>query len=66
MNYFQEYEKLRKTNALITSGSIWEDCCGEVRILYKTKFTVFYTNIPTGGRNGYPLSKFKEHFHKVG
>jgi thioester reductase-like protein len=66
MNYLQEYEKLKKANALITPGSIWEDCCGEVKILYTTSINVYYTNLPSGGKEDYSLNNFKKHFHRVG
>ena len=66
MNYFQEYEKLKKANALITPGSIWEDSMGEVKIFYTTRSSVCYANLPSGVRVEYPLNDFKKHFHRVG
>jgi hypothetical protein len=66
MNYFQEYEKLKKVRDSITPGSIWEDFCGVVKILYVTSINVYYTNLPTGGKGDYPLNDFQKHFHRVG
>jgi hypothetical protein len=66
MNYFQKYERLKKANALITSGSIWEDYLGEVKVLYATSINVYYTNLPSGERGEYSLNNFKKHFHLVG
>jgi hypothetical protein len=68
MNYFEEYEKLKKVRDSITPGSIWEDFCGEVEItdVSIAKFEVRYVNIPSGGIGFYGLNNFIRHFHRVG
>ena len=43
MNYFQEYEKLKATNQLLTPGSIWRDNIGEVKIMYSTEHSVYFS-----------------------
>ena len=65
MNYFQEYEKLRKENSLITPGSIWEDFCGEVRIINVIRTRVYYANRPSGTLGRYSLNNFIKDFHRV-
>lgn len=65
MKYFQEYEKLRKENSLITPGSIWEDYCGQIEIINVTWTTVYYKAYPSGDTTNYPLKLFKNHFHRV-
>jgi hypothetical protein len=68
MNYFHEYEKLKKVRDSITPGSIWRDFCGEVEIteVLIAKYEVHYANIPSGDTGEYPLKSFIKHFHRVG
>lgn len=49
MKYFQEYEKLKAANQLLTSGSIWRDDIGEVIIRDISKHFVTFTNMPDNG-----------------
>ena len=67
MNYFQEYEKLRKENSLITPGSIWKDYLGEVEIINVTGTRVYYKVYPNIDYSSacYPLKLFKRNFHRV-
>jgi hypothetical protein len=66
MSLFQEYEKLKEANQLLTPGSIWEDTVGEVEIVSTTSSHVNYINTHTGGYDYYLKRAFLQEFHRVG
>lgn len=66
MNLFQEYEKLKAANQLLTPGSIWRDSCGDVKIREVNQSVVKYIAIPQGYNQEYHKPSFIRHFHRVG
>ena len=69
MNYFQEYEKLKAANQLLTPGSIWKDNIGEVKIVHSTKRSVYFSYRDFTDDLLYDLSynkyDFIKHFHRI-
>lgn len=67
MNYFEQYEQLKKDNSLITIGSIWTDIMGRVRVVHVTSNLVYYydytTNLYSDG--GYLKSRFIKLFIRI-
>jgi hypothetical protein len=64
MNYFQEYEKLKATNQLLTPGSIWRDNIGRVRVNYITGTDVNFQCLTSTIDNDYVKSDFLRHFRR--
>jgi hypothetical protein len=64
MNYFQEYEKLKATNQLLTPGSIWRDNIGRVRVNYITGTDVNFQCLTSTIDNDYAKSDFLRHFRR--
>jgi len=64
MNYFQEYEKLKASNQLLTPGSIWRDNLGEVEINYITETNVYFQCLSSTLDNDFVKSDFLRHFRR--
>ena len=66
MNYFQEYEKLKATNQLITPGSIWRDriSYSEVKVNYVTETEVNFQCLSEMRSYDYVKSSFLRHFRR--
>ena len=68
MTLFQEYEKLKAANQLITPGSMWKDFCGEVKIREVNQNEVQFINMPDYNDKsvyGYSLVLFCRHFTRI-
>jgi len=66
MSLFQEYEKLKEANQLLTPGSIWRDSCGDVKIREVNQFRVKFIAIPQGDNHEYSKPSFIKHFTRIG
>jgi hypothetical protein len=64
MNYFQEYEKLKAANQLLTSGSIWIDNIGRVKVNYTTETEVNFQCLINTNISSYVKSDFLRHFRR--
>jgi len=65
MTLFQEYEKLKAANQLLTPGSIWRDSCGDVKIREVNQFEVKFIAIPQGYYQEYHKPSFIRHFTRI-
>jgi len=65
MNYFQEYEKLKAANQLLTPGSIWIDNIGKVKVNYVTETEVNFQCLHNADIiSNYVKSQFFRHFRR--
>lgn len=67
MNYFEQYEQLKKGDSLLTIGSIWTDIIGRVRVVQVTSNTVYYYDYTTNliHNEGCSKSIFLRHFIRI-
>jgi hypothetical protein len=65
MSYFQEYEKLKATNQLLTLGSIWRDNIGrKVKVNYITEAEVNFQCLISTLDNDFVKSDFLRRFRR--